>query len=112
MARLKTLRPRLAEQAGRVAVAQAGSWRTANQSSTQRGYGYRWQQAREQFLRDNPLCVYCQREGKVTAATIVDHIIQHCGDQDLFWDQTNWQGLCVPHHSSDKQREENAARRG
>lgn len=24
----------------------------------------------------------------------------------LFWDKTNWQSLCKPHHGSDKQREE------
>ena len=25
----------------------------------------------------------------------------------LFWDESNWESLCVTHHSSDKQRQEN-----
>jgi 5-methylcytosine-specific restriction protein A len=85
---------------------QPGSWRTDKQTSTQRGYGYKWQQAREGFLRKHPLCVYCKREGKVTAATVVDHTIPHRGDMNLFWDEKNWAALCAHHHSSDKQREE------
>lgn len=35
----------------------------------------------------------------VRAATEVDHIIPHRGDQQLFWDTNNWQGLCKPCHS-------------
>lgn len=85
---------------------QPGSWRTDKQSSTQRGYGYKWQKAREGYLAKHPLCVYCQREGLVTVATVVDHIRPHRGDMALFWDPTNWQSLCSTHHSSQKQREE------
>lgn len=109
MARLKTLKPRLAEQASRVAVAAPASWR-AGLTSTQRGYGYRWQLARERYLLDHPLCVYCARRGMTTAAGVVDHIVAHCGDQDLFWDEANWQSLCKPCHDSDKQREERLGR--
>lgn len=64
----------------------------------QRGYGSRWQKARIPFLAANPLCVMCQAKGIVTAARIVDHITPHKGDQDLFWDQSNWQALCKPCH--------------
>lgn len=48
----------------------------------------------------------CEREGRITAAKVVDHIIPHKGDQTLFWDKANWQSLCAPHHNRDKQREE------
>ncbi len=48
----------------------------------------------------------CEAEGKATAATVVDHIVPHKGDQALFWDTDNWQSLCVHHHASVKQREE------
>jgi len=109
MARLQSLKPRLAEQAGRLAVVTPGSWRSGKTSS-QRGYNYRWQQARERYLLDHPLCVYCARKGMTTAASIVDHIVAHHGDQELFWDQENWQSLCKTCHDSDKQREEAAAR--
>lgn len=68
-------------------------------TSTERGYGYRWQQARAGYLRKHPLCVHCQIEGRVEPATELDHIIPHRGDKDLFWSRENWQGLCKTHHS-------------
>jgi 5-methylcytosine-specific restriction protein A len=68
-------------------------------SSTQRGYGYKWQKYRLLFLKSNPLCVHCQAEGRVKAATDVDHIIPHRGDMKLFWDESNYQSLCHSHHS-------------
>lgn len=48
----------------------------------------------------------CEAEGRTTAASVVDHIKPHRGDQALFWDRANWQPLCKPHHDRDKQREE------
>lgn len=45
----------------------------------------------------------CKRESRVTAATVVDHIIPHKGDYKLMWDRANWQPLCKPHHDADKQ---------
>lgn len=90
----------------RVQTIQAGSWRTSDQTAAQRGYGYKWQQARAQYLREHPLCVRCKADGQVAAATVVDHIVPHRGDQSLFWRRSNWQSLCATHHSRDKQREE------
>lgn len=106
-ARLPTLKPRLLVlETRRVPTMQAGSWRTEGMTSTQRGYGYKWQQARLAFLREHPLCVMCEAEGRVEVATVVDHKIPHRGDQKLFWRRSNWQPLCSTHHSRDKQREE------
>jgi 5-methylcytosine-specific restriction protein A len=82
------------------------SWRK-DKSSTQRGYGYKWQQSRKIFLAQHPLCERCKAEGKVTVAEVVDHIIPHKGDMKLFWDTKNWSALCKWHHDSVKQREEN-----
>ncbi len=109
MPRLKTLKPRIGEQSARLATVSGDSWR-AGKTSTQRGYGYRWQQAREHYLRDHPLCVFCDRKGMTTAASVVDHIVAHRGDQELFWDQSNWQSLCKPCHDSEKQKLEAAER--
>jgi len=51
--------------------------------------------------------VECAQRGiTVPWANVVDHRIPHRGDKTLFWDKTNWQSLCTPHHSGDKQREE------
>jgi 5-methylcytosine-specific restriction protein A len=32
-------------------------------------------------------------------ATELDHIIPHKGNNELFWDESNHQGLCKHHHS-------------
>ncbi|HHX0886543.1 TPA: HNH endonuclease [Pseudomonas aeruginosa] len=74
------------------------SWRSGK-NSTQRGYGYRWQQARARFLAKHPLCRLCSDAGKVVAATEVDHIIPHRGDMELFWQESNWMALCKVCHS-------------
>jgi 5-methylcytosine-specific restriction protein A len=82
-------------------------------SARERGYTHRWDKARATFLNRHPLCRMCEQAGRVTAATVVDHIIPHRGDQALFWDQSNWQPLCDAEpwrcHSSTKQREERGA---
>lgn len=70
------------------------------ESSTVRGYGYKWQQARAGFLVKHPLCVKCQLNGLVVVATDVDHIEPHKGDMTVFWDRSNWQSLCAPCHSA------------
>jgi len=79
-------------------------------SARERGYTWRWQKARATFLRNNPLCVKCREAGRITPATVVDHIVPHKGDSALFWDTSNWQALCDADpwrcHSSVKQREE------
>jgi 5-methylcytosine-specific restriction endonuclease McrA len=112
MTRLKVLKPVLQTlNPDRVKTINSTSWRGAK-TSAERGYGYRWQQARLVHLRDNPLCVYCQREGRVTAASVVDHIVAHQGNETLMWDRTNWQSLCKPHHDGQKKREEAGGSRG
>lgn len=66
--------------------------------SAVRGYDSKWRKARERFLKCHPLCVQCQREGRLVKATVVDHIKPHRGDSILFWDERNWQPLCKHHH--------------
>lgn len=83
---------------------------TPNKTAAQRGYTYRWQKARRLFLLEHPLCRFCQREGRLKPATIVDHITPHRGDEELFWDESNWQALCKPCHDAIKQRMEKSGR--
>lgn len=78
------------------------SWRTDKRTTAERGYGARWQKARLRHLEAHPLCVMCLAESRVTAAQVVDHIVPHKGNDDLFWDESNWQSLCNSHHNSDK----------
>lgn len=68
-------------------------------TSAQRGYGYRWQQYREVFIAEHPLCEECTKQGIVSATFAVDHIVPHKGDEKLFWDPNNHQGLCEGCHN-------------
>ena len=83
-------------------AAAPGEYDARRGSAAARGYGWRWQKARDAWLREHPLCVMCERDGAVTAAVVVDHIIAHKGDVALFWDRGNWQSLCKRHHDREK----------
>ena len=63
-----------------------------------RGYNSGWRKARKAFLQQHPLCVQCMKEGRLTPATVVDHIVPHRGNERLFWDVNNWQPLCADCH--------------
>jgi 5-methylcytosine-specific restriction protein A len=71
-----------------------------------RGYTYRWQKESRLFLQLNPLCVECERQGRVTEATCVDHVVPHRGDQARFWDVSNWAPLCLHCHNAKSARGE------
>ena len=131
MARLQTIPSRLGKLPPKrqVAPSNTESWR-AGKTSAQRGYGYKWQQARAGYLAKHPHCVMClgelgmmdmqpadvvvecaRRGLPVPVATVVDHIEPHQGDQRLFWDRSNWQSLCKTHHDGHKQRIERGSER-
>ncbi len=111
MGKLQTLKPRLRtlEVKSPTLKRANDSWRDGK-TTAERGYGSKWQTYRKRFLMSNPLCEYCLEQNRVTAATVVDHIEPHRGDQDLFWNTDNHQSLCSPCHSSAKQREENSSK--
>ncbi|HFI0435151.1 HNH endonuclease signature motif containing protein [Streptococcus suis] len=75
-------------------------------TTSEKGYTSRWQKARRYYLKGHPLCVHCQRKGKLTKATVVDHIKPHRGDQDLFWNPLNWQALCKSCHDRKTQTDD------
>ena len=75
-----------------------GLHRSDRDNASKRGYNSKWQKGRARYLRAHPLCVECQREGKLVKATVVDHKVPHRGDQKLFWDEKNWQPLCKSCH--------------
>lgn len=62
-------------------------------SSRERGYNARWEKYRKWFLALHPVCAKCER-----AATVVDHIIPHKGNYELFWEPKNHQPLCKRCH--------------
>lgn len=61
----------------------------------------RWKKTARAQLRKEPLCRMCAEEGRQIAATCVDHVTPHRGDQKLFWFGP-LQSLCSRHHSGSK----------
>jgi 5-methylcytosine-specific restriction protein A len=69
-------------------------------------YDRRWRRARKAFLALNPLCCDCLAQGRSVAATEVDHIQPHRGDEELFWARNNWAARCKSCHSKKTRRGE------
>lgn len=76
------------------------------ESSSARLYGYRWRKESKLLLAVHPYCAECERQGRRTLATEVDHIKPHKKDMRLFWDKSNWQSLCHRCHSTKTVRED------
>lgn len=125
MARLQNLPSRLGKLPTKrqQVSSDPSSWRNDKRTAAQRGYGYKWQQARAEYLAEHPHCVMCLAELGMTdlqpadvivkcaqagvpepVATVVDHTVKHEGNQRIFWDRSLWAALCAHHHNSDAQR--------
>jgi 5-methylcytosine-specific restriction protein A len=69
-----------------------------------------------QLLRE-PFCRECARQYPPsdprhrTPATVVDHIIPHCGEWDVFIDPDDLQSLCKRHHDIKTAQEQRDKRR-
>ena len=75
-------------------------------SPASRGYDSKWRKARTLYLSLHPLCAACQRLGRTVAAQVIDHIVPHRGNRDLFWNERNWQALCKRCHDAKTARED------
>ncbi|WP_026523286.1 HNH endonuclease [Butyrivibrio sp. MB2005] len=76
----------------------AAMHRSDRAGAASRGYNAAWRRESKKFLMAHPLCVRCMEDKKMVKATVVDHIVPHRGDNNLFWDRSNWQPLCKHHH--------------
>ena len=99
--KLRTLKPAIPMVGSRIAMLDR------RPGATERTRGSAWMKTRERWLRAHPLCVECERQGRASAATQLDHIIP-LGDGGAD-DESNYQSLCEPCHKS-KTAEENSAR--
>ncbi len=132
MARLQNIPSRLGKLPAKrqAAPSNTESWRSDKRTAAQRGYGYKWQQARAAYLAEHPHCVMCLADLGMTdlqpadvivrcaqlgvpepVATVVNHKVAHRGDQRLFWSRSNWESLCKAHHDSDAQRIDKGSQR-
>ena len=64
-----------------------------------------WKKTRLIQLQKQPLCKMCMEQGMITKADVVDHVIPHKGNRELFF-YGKLQSLCKLHHDSTKQSEE------
>lgn len=71
-------------------------------SSAERGYDADWQRLRRMMLAEQPLCVMCLDEGRVTPATEVHHRDGNPRNND----PANLMPLCKPCHSRITNREQ------
>lgn len=67
-------------------------------SATSRGYDADWRRLRAAFLLKNPLCLFCEEAGRVTEATVVDHIISFADRPELRLAWDNLRSLCKDCH--------------
>jgi 5-methylcytosine-specific restriction protein A len=75
--------------------AHEASDRQRRGSATQRGYGKDWQEVSRPYLKANPWCARCQREGRgQVQARVVGHkvAIRDGGER---MNPRNWESLCV-----------------
>lgn len=67
-------------------------------NAASRGYDAQWSRVRKSYMAAYPLCELCKKEGRVTAAALVHHIVRiKDGGPRLNFD--NLQALCVPCHT-------------
>jgi 5-methylcytosine-specific restriction enzyme A len=62
----------------------------------------RWQSQRKMQLDMYPLCQWCEREGRITPASLVHHVQQHHLDPVKFYDN-DFVSLCSDCHDVEAQ---------
>lgn len=67
-------------------------------TTTERGYGSDWQRVSRYVRQTNPLCVECQKHGRVRAATEVHHIVPIVRAPHLRLELSNLVSVCRSCH--------------
>lgn len=70
LVKLKSLKSSVPPLRSTLPVAQPMSWRSGEENSDKRGYGY---------LTKHPLCVYCEQTGRVAKAIVVERRMETAG---------------------------------
>lgn len=83
-------------------------WDHGGKTRQQRGYGRQHVKLRAQLLRQEPLCRLCKEKGRVTVATIADHVIP-IAQGGAVHDLANMQPVCAECHQ-DKTNRDNGRR--
>ena len=94
--------PRLGQRASQAKQPRLPDHR---EQSQKRGYDWTWRALSKQVRMEEPLCRHCLRDGRVTAATLVDHIVPLSLSPELRLDRGNLQALCASCHARKTQAE-------
>lgn len=81
-------------------------------SAASRGYDAAWRALRKAKLAADPLCWWCLREGILTPANTVDHIIPIADRPELRLVWSNLRSGCKPCHDAHTARQTAAGHRG
>lgn len=80
--------------------------RSAEAKSYRKLYSTRWwKDRRKEQLTEHPLCAVCEKLGFIRSATVVNHIVPHKGDEDLFYNGA-LESVCKKCHDSSIQSQE------
>jgi len=90
--------PQAAQTISQIKRQTAAPVKDTRPSAAKRGYGARWRKIRHNHLAKEPLCRECGKHNIIKLATVVDHIIPHKGNMQLFYEPANLQSLCKKHH--------------
>lgn len=63
-----------------------------------------WRKLRAAFLAQGPLCVDCRKQGRITEAKHVHHVLPRKTHPHLALDWDNLEALCVKCHNARKVR--------
>jgi 5-methylcytosine-specific restriction enzyme A len=69
-------------------------------SSSDRGYDSEWKRLRGWHLKREPNCRECYFRGRLTAATMVNHVIPIQDAPELRLDKRNLSSVCKDHHDT------------
>ncbi len=72
-------------------------WDHGGKTAAQRGYGRQHRALRAQLLRQEPLCRLCRAKGRITPATIADHV-RPIAQGGAVHDINNLQPVCAECH--------------
>lgn len=88
---------RFTERKGRTEASQSGFYTSSA-----------WIKVRDRRRKESPICIECEKQGRIRPMKIVDHIISVEERPDLALDLSNTQSLCDFHHTlktnADKKR--------
>ncbi len=86
-------------------------WQKHNAKEAKKRYGAQWRKVRGAVLdRDDYQCVVCSKQGRIKAATQVDHIVPVSLDGDDSFG--NLQSICTQCHNTKTAQEAAEARKG